>query len=301
MRHLQLKRIKSLTSYQKLAIGSWRSAKDPSIYGWHDIDCAKALKLKKKILREKGINLTPTYTAAQAFSLIFASRPQMNTLLRGGQLYQRKQVSFSFLTAIDLKGRGGGPDRLDLSACAVHDITKLGLLELYEVLSEKIRRAKHGADEIAAAQSRLLKKIPSPLMGLFLDISSFFLYTLNLSFKGLPRDPFGSLMISNLGQIGIDSALIPLVPYSRAPVNAAIGLVKPRPAVTESRELAVRDMLRISYTIDHRHIDGKSLSLMQKMLFFIFQDPERWMLPPPEAIKEEFLREFNASQAQSSR
>ena len=289
MRHLRLKRIRNLTSYQRLAIGSWKSAKDPSIYGWHDIDYTGAGKLKEMVWRESGIKLTPTYITAQAISLIFASRPQLNSLLRGGVMYQRETVTFSFLVAID-SSKEKGP--MDLSACVVHNITKLGLLDLYRTLREKIDQTKKGRDEVVKAQNRLLEKVPTPLMRFFLDISSFFLYTLNLRFKGLPEDPFGSVMISNLGQIGIDSALIPLAPYSRIPLMAAIGMVQPRPAVKENREIDVKDMLRISYTIDHRHIDGKSLALMQNMMFFIFKEPERWLLPPPESIKEEFKREF---------
>ena len=97
-----------------------------------------------------------------------------------------------------------------------------------------------------------------------MNISSFLLYTLNIRFKGLPEDPFGSVMISNLGQIGIDNAFIPLVSYARVPVLIAIGLVKPRPVATQNREVVVKDMLRINYTIDHRYIDGKSLALYGK-------------------------------------
>ena len=293
MRHLRLKRIKDLTSYQRLAIGSWKNAKDPSIYGWHDIDYTQAKEFTSRIFKEKNIKLTPTYLVAQAVSLVFASHPGLNTLLRWGMLYQRKTVSFSFLTAIDLKRNPFG--RLNLSACVVRDITGLNILKLHEILSEKIERTKQNTDELIQAQNRLLEKIPTPLMGYFLDISSFLLYTLNIRFKGLPEDPFGSLMISNLGQVGIDSAFIPLASYSRVPVFIALGLVQPRPVVTEKRELAVRDVLRLNYTIDHRYIEGKSLAVMEKMLFLAFKDPERWLLPVPESIKEEFKKEFEKS------
>lgn len=290
MKHLKLKRIKNLSTYQRLSIGSWKNAKDPSIYGWHDIDYSAAEKFAEKIFKEKNIKLTPTYLVAQAVSLVFASHPRLNTLLRGDLIYQRDRISFSFLVAIgkDFKG-------FNLSSCVVHDITKLDLLRLYEVLCNKIERTKQNEDEVVKAQSRLLEKIPTPLMRYFLNISSFLLYTLNIRFKGLPEDPFGSVMISNLGQMGIDNAFIPLVPYARVPVLVAIGLVKPRPVANENREVTVKDMLRINYTIDHRYIDGKSLAVMEKMLFLAFKNPDKWLLPTPESIREKFLREFEKS------
>ena len=290
MKHLELKRLKNLSTYQRLSIGSWKDARDPSIYGWHDIDYSQAGEFANKIFKEQKIKLTPTYLVAQAVSLVFASHPKLNTLLRGDVLYQRERIGFSFLVAL-----GKGLKDFNLSSCVVHDITEKDLLQLRKVLSEKIERTKQNKDEVVQAQNRLLEKIPTPLMRYFLNISSFLLYTLNLRFKGLPEDPFGSVMISNLGQIGIDNAFIPLVSYARVPVLIAIGLVKPRPVVTEKREVVVRDMLRINYTIDHRYIDGKSLALMEKMLFMAFQNPERWLLPTPKSVKEEFLKEFNQS------
>lgn len=293
MRHLSLKKIRNLTTYQRLAIGSWKSAKDPSIYGWHDIDYTQAKEFASQTLKEKNIKLTPTYLVAQAVSLVFASHPALNTLLRWGMLYQRNTVSFSFLTAIDSTKDLFG--RLNLSACIVRNITNLDILKLHDILSEKIERTKQNKDELIQAQNRLLEKIPTPLMRYFLDISSFLLYTLNVRFKGLPKDPFGSLMISNLGQVGIDNAFIPLVPYSKIPVFIAIGLVQPRPVVTEDRKVVVKDVLRLNYTIDHRYIEGKSLAVMEKMLFLAFKNPEKWLLPAPESVKEEFKKEFERS------
>ena len=50
-----------------------------------------------------------------------------------------------------------------------------------------------------------------------LKITSFLSYTFNLDLRwaGIPRDPFGSAMVTNVGSIGLPTALVPLVPYSR--------------------------------------------------------------------------------------
>ena len=285
MKHLKLKKIKDLTAYQKLAIGSWRNAKDPSIYGQSDIDYEKAGEFTEKTLREKNIKLTPTYLIAQAVSLVFSAHPKLNTLLRAGVLYQRETITFSFLVSIGDS----------LSGCVVRDITQLDIFRLYQVLRKKIEQTKQEKDETVKTQNRLISKIPTPLMRYFLDFSSFLLYTLNIRFKGLPEDPFGSVMISNLGQMGIDNAFIPLVPYARIPTIIAIGLVKPRPVVTKEKTVTVKNILRLNYTIDHRHIEGKSLALMEKMLFFAFKDPNKWLRPAPATVKEEFKREFYQS------
>ena len=289
MRHLKLKKIKKLTTYQKLAIGSWRNAKDPSVYSWSDVDYEKAQELTDWVLKEKNIKLTPTYIVSQAVALVFAVRPQLNTILRAGSLYQRDKVSFSYLVAIPKKDT---PKRFNLSNCAMHDVTKIGLLDLYEGLKSKIIETKEVRSENIKSQNSLLKKIPTFLMGWFLDLTSFLMFTLNVRLKGVPYDPFGSVAISNLGQIGVDNAFIPLMPYARVPILIAIGLVKPRPAVNKNRELVVKDILRFCCTINHRYIDGKSLAIMQQMVMYIFEDPKRWLLSKPEDIKKEFAEEF---------
>jgi len=289
MKHLKLSRLKHLTIFQRLAIGSWKSAKDPSIYSWTDIDYEKAQELTDWVLQEKGIRLTPTYIVSQAAALIFAVRPQLNTILRAGVLYQRDIVSFSYLVALAAKGDS---KKFSLSNTAVHNVTQLGLLELYQALKEKVIETKEYRSENVKSQASLMKKVPTFLMSYLLDMTSFILYTLNLRLKGVPYDPFGALAISNLGQIGVDNAFIPLIPYARIPILIAIGLVKPRPVVNSNREVVVKDVLRLCSTINHRYVDGKSLSVMQSMMYFIFKDPKRWLLKAPDEIKDEFKKDF---------
>ena len=296
-KHLNLKRIKNLTTYQKLSIGSWKNAKDPSIYSFQDLNYEKMKEFVEDMRKRRNLRITPTYTVAQAVSLVFAAHPRLNTLLRMGVLYQREKVNFSFLVALDAPASlpSAPAQPLNLSSCVVRDMGRLTLGGLYEVLGKKIQQTKSQQDEVVRVQDRLLRKIPTPLMGWFLDVSSFLLYTLNIRWKGMPEDPFGSVMISNLGQMGIDNAYIPLVPYTKVPVVLAIGLLKPRPVVRGDGQVVAQDTLRVHYTIDHRYIEGKSLALMNRMVMFVFENPARWLPPAPRAIKEEFKTEFYQS------
>ena len=70
--------------------------------------------------------------------------------------------------------------------------------------------------------------MPYFLLRPFLRLLSFLCYTLNLDLRGLgiASDPFGSLMITNIGSLGLDTAYAPLVPFSRVPILFAIGEAK---------------------------------------------------------------------------
>ena len=68
---------------------------------------------------------------------------------------------------------------------------------------------------------------PAWAMRALLNAISFLMYTLNLDLKflGLPRDPFGSVMLTSIGSLGLEEAFAPLVPYSRVPIVLALGSV----------------------------------------------------------------------------
>ena len=79
-------------------------------------------------------------------------------------------------------------------------------------------------------------------------------------------------MVTNIGSLGLDTAL--LVPYSKVPVLIAVGESKLRPWVVDG-QLAVRPILRLCATFDHRLIDGVHASHMSRTVQKIFADPER--------------------------
>jgi hypothetical protein len=51
----------------------------------------------------------------------------------------------------------------------------------------------------------------------------------------MPKDAFGSAMVTHVGSMGLDAAFSPLVPYSRTPMLVAVGAAKPRPIAEGDR------------------------------------------------------------------
>ena len=103
---------------------------------------------------------------------------------------------------------------------------------------------------------------------------SFVAYTLNLSptWLGVPRDAFGSIMITNVGSLGLDVAYPPLVPYSRVPILLAVNAVREAPVIEEKRIVASK-LMNVSVTFDHRFIDGVHAAQMAKILRSWIEDP----------------------------
>jgi pyruvate/2-oxoglutarate dehydrogenase complex dihydrolipoamide acyltransferase (E2) component len=88
----------------------------------------------------------------------------------------------------------------------------------------------------------------------------------------VPRDPFGSVMVTNVGSLGIEEAYVPLVPYARVPLLIAMGAVQETPVV-EKGKVEVQNTMRVFATFDHRILDGTHAAKMISTLKRWFEDP----------------------------
>jgi hypothetical protein len=120
----------------------------------------------------------------------------------------------------------------------------------------------------------MFRWLPNALVHPMLEALGFLTYTLNLDLEwaGVPRDPFGSVMITNIGSIGLEQAFAPLVPYSRCPLVVSLGAITDEPVVEDGRVVPGK-VMRISATFDHRVLDGAHAAAMVKTVKAYLEDP----------------------------
>jgi hypothetical protein len=105
---------------------------------------------------------------------------------------------------------------------------------------------------------------------------------LDLSRLGMPRQAFGGAMITSVGMWGVGHAYSPLAHYYRVPVLVLVGAVCKRPAVVEDA-VAVRPMLSITATFDHRYVDGYHAAQFADVVRSYCADPGRFEPAQPGA------------------
>jgi pyruvate dehydrogenase E2 component (dihydrolipoamide acetyltransferase) len=240
-----------LTNWRKIALGSWHSGGDPSVYGVLEMDATRLLERQKRWAERTGTK-PPTITVivARATALTLKAHPQINGLIRWGTIYNRKAVAVFLQTAVDDEGK-------ELSGVTIHDAETKSLEAIGVELAAKARAIREDKDPAFKKAKSTFRFVPPYLMWSVLNFISFLLYTLNLNLKwlGLPKDPFGSVMVTSIGSLGLDEAFAPIVSYSRVPLLLAVGAIRERPVARDGK-VVIAPLFKICVTFDHRFIDG---------------------------------------------
>jgi pyruvate/2-oxoglutarate dehydrogenase complex dihydrolipoamide acyltransferase (E2) component len=268
--NLRLTRKDKISNFRKIALGTWKTAYDPSVYGTLEVRMEKSLEYIEDFRQKTGQKLTVTHLVVKAIAMALQEMPDANAILRWNHIYLRKDIGVFFQVAMT----DDGSDQIDLSGVTLYDVEQKSLSEIVREAQEKIEKVRSRTDPALEKTRGAFQKVPSLLMNSVLEAVSFLTYTLNLDLSsfGIPKDPFGSIMVTNIGTLGLDVGYVPLVPYSRVPILLALGAVKEQP-VAEGGQLAVGKVMKINATFDHRFIDGAHAAIMSKVLRRSLEDP----------------------------
>jgi pyruvate/2-oxoglutarate dehydrogenase complex dihydrolipoamide acyltransferase (E2) component len=270
MGHLPLEKKTDVSSFRKLAIGTWTTAYDPTVYGTLTVRMDKAMEYIEQFRKKTGKRLTVTHLVTKACADALKRCPDANAILRFNKIYLRKTVTISVLVVQTDQGDG----KVDLTAAKIDDADNKSLLQMAQELEDTIQRVRARKEQSLEKGKGTVALIPFLFMNAFLKLLAFLMYTLNidLSFLGMPRDAFGSISVTNVGSLGLDTAYVPLVPYTRVPIFVAPGMVKEAPVV-ENGKIVVGRVMNINASFDHRFIDGFHASVLSKTLREYMEDP----------------------------
>jgi pyruvate/2-oxoglutarate dehydrogenase complex dihydrolipoamide acyltransferase (E2) component len=270
MPNLELTPKKHLSSFRKIAIGTWATAYDPSVYGSLEVRMDQALRYLADFRARTGRKLTISHMMAKVAAMALKEVPDANAVLRWNRIYLRKRIGIFFQVVMTDEGDG----RTDLSGATLYDLEQKSLLEICDEFNAKVEQVRQRKDPALEGTRKTFLAVPYFALNPLLRLISFFAFTLNLDLRwaGIPNDPFGSMMITNVGSLGLDTAYVPLVPYSRVPILLALGAVREIPVV-QGGAVAVANVMRVNATFDHRFIDGFHASVLSRVVRDWFEHP----------------------------
>jgi pyruvate/2-oxoglutarate dehydrogenase complex dihydrolipoamide acyltransferase (E2) component len=262
-------KLEKQTAFRRMAAAMWVSPNDSQIYGNAEIEMTAALHY----LRTFSGDAKPTVThlIAKALAVAIAKHPEINARVRfWGKLERRKTVDL-FLQVTSDDGR-------DLSGHRIASADQVSLADLAKDLKQAAQRIRKNEDPKFKKSKGMLSKLPWWFLRTFLKIGALLTNELNLdlSGSGMPRDPFGSAMVTSLGMFGVDEAYAPLTPIAKCMMILLVPAVREK-AVVENGQVVVRPMLKLCATFDHRVVDGVSAAKLCITLRELLAEPQKYL------------------------
>jgi pyruvate dehydrogenase E2 component (dihydrolipoamide acetyltransferase) len=260
------------SAFRKLAAAMWRAPNDPHIFGAIDIDMTAADAFLGAYNLRNGCKATVTHLVARAVALTLARHPEYNAKVGWWRIKVRSRVDIFCQVATE-SGR-------DLSGFRIDGADKLSVGEIAAALGGAAQRIRSGRDPAFDRSRRLFRALPLWAIRTIVGLMSLLANTLSLHLPGLglPRDPFGSAMVTSIGMMGVDTGFAPFTPVARCPLIATVTRVKLRPWVVEGR-IEPRPILRLCGTFDHRVIDGYHAAEISAEVEDLLTHPEAMLTP----------------------
>ncbi len=254
------------SSWRRVATGMWGPQSDPTIYGMMDVD-ARALLARQAELDAAGVRVTVTHVVAKAASEVLRRLPDLNVVLRRHRTWQRAGIDV-FLQVLVRDESDPGLATAELSGIKIEDADRYDLVEFARRVDAEVARTRKSKDQALDRTRKQLAGVPGFALRPLLKLARYLMTELNLDLSrfGVSRDPFGSIAITSVGMLGIETAFAPLVPMGGPPLMITVGAIKQRAVVDEQGQVVARPMLRIAGTFDHRVVDGFHLARMANEL-----------------------------------
>jgi len=253
---------------RKLAIATWSAPREGNIYGKLTVDATKLLAFVQRQREELGHKITVTHVVGMALARALEAAPSLNGHINPfGKFIEHKDVDITFLVALE--------DGADLAKATVRKAQTRSISDLATELKQRAARLREGKDDDFNKSKGPIRLLPMFLLRRIVWLTGFLASSVGISIPamGVEKFAFGSAIITSVGMFGLDEGFAPPTPFARVPIYVLVGGVSKRPAVVDG-ELAVRDQLTITATIDHRFLNGSDAGRLTKAMRHLLENPE---------------------------
>jgi pyruvate dehydrogenase E2 component (dihydrolipoamide acetyltransferase) len=254
-----------MSSWRRIAAASWGPPLDPQIYGDLEIDATPLLAYLEEVRDATGVRVTVTHVVGRALGHALAAHPDINARLVRGRFHPRESIDIFFVAAV-----AGGTD---VSGVKIAHVDRKSLTEVASELTRRVERVRSGEAEVGGS-SKAVDSLPFSVLRRVLRLATWLTTDKNRNLKrlGLPRQPFGSAMVTSVGMFGVQKAYGPLSPLFRVPILALVSEITPKPVVIDE-EIVVRPMLTVTATMDHRYLDGSHAAGLARNVRAYLENP----------------------------
>jgi len=254
------------TGWRRVAAAVWGHPNDPQIYGDLEVDATRLLAFVEEARRATDVHVTVTHAVGKAIAHALAEHPDLNTRLHRGRFIPRESVDIFFVASV-----AGGKE---VSGVKIRSADRKSLVEVAEELVGRVGRIRAGEDSEVGAKKNALDAVPLWLLRPLLRFATWLTADRNFDLRraGLPRQAFGSAMVSSVAMFGVQKAYGPLSPLYRIPILALVSEVAVKPVVVDD-QIVARPILTMTATMDHRYLDGAHAARLARSVRAYLENP----------------------------
>ncbi len=257
---------KDVPNYRRILAHLTPDRDHAAIYFEQTLDLSKtgAWLEAERARTSKKITFLHLFLAATGRML--ALRPQLNRYCSGWRLYQRDGVTITISVKKSLKD---GSKIVMVKVPLTAEDTPESVHDKVTAMVNRGRGGETHDEKETALFLRLPNWILSRAVKLVLWLDRWHLLP---GFFVDPDPMFTSMVVANLGSVGLEPAYHHLYEYGNSPFFATIGAIGDTPAASDG-QVVVRPRVRVKYTFDERIEDGLACALSLAGQKEMIEDP----------------------------
>ena len=209
-------------------------------------------------------------------------RPKMNRFIANKNIYQRNEVSASFVIKKQFA------DEAKEGLAFIHATDNTTLDEVHDEIYRQVTSCRSGKQDSTSDAMDMFKRMPRFLAKALINIICVLDRHGKVPRSLIETDPYySSVVLTNLGSIGMHSGYHHLTNWGTNSLFAAIGEKKERPFYDNDGIPHMRQSVDIGITIDERLADGYYYSKTVKLLKYLLENPELLDKPAGEEVSYE--------------
>ena len=210
--------------------------------------------LEKKNADNPEFKYTFFHCIAAAIAKTIYLRPKMNRFYTGYKMYERKDISLSFVVKRQFEDES---DEVLAIVKLDKESDESPLSQIYGKVKKIVTSArKEKTTDGATDAMAILMKFPRPILKVIINILRWLDYHDMYPKSLMSVDPYyTTVFISNLGSIKMHASYHHLANWGTNSIFVVIGEKKPTPYFDQNGEYTMRDALNLGITVDERIAD----------------------------------------------
>ena len=265
------RRVKETPGLQTVMAHLMPNRTDNEVYLHDVIDATELVRYLEKKNENLDYKITIFHCAITGLARMVRERPLMNRFIQGHRIYERNEISLSFVC----KRRFSDSGEESLMVLVPKDTDTLNEISRKIVGDvEETRKSEHSTGGVDALLDSFAK-IPRPLLMLIIRIIRWLdFWGLNPDFLTAGDPNYTTILCSNLGSIKCPAVYHHLNNYGTNSIMITIGTLHKEEILMPDGHKEIRDVVDVGATLDERIADGFYFARSLKLIKHIFANPE---------------------------